>query len=171
VLFRSGVRLLLRAEDALVLGPGDRERVISLDEVLDHPVLSRWRPIAIVELVNARRALKGEKPRSPYRLVLEAAAIEAAIHGGFNNDPDQGSPCTRIFVVLDVDKRPFEVFAIKTSKEDVANLLAVEPKAGSLWVFAVPTHVVETSDRFGARYPIIDKTQVAEQKRPARWHR
>lgn len=151
----TGERLILRAQDAVVRGPGDREQVISLDAVLQHPLLER-RDDATVALVRARQALVNAKPGRPRRLVLEAAAIEAAVLGGFGADAAD----ERVFVVLLRGARATAVSAVVTGERNVAELVSEAP---SCWVYAVPTAVHADS----MRYPILDVARVIEWKKPA----
>lgn len=141
----AGCRLIIRARDAIVLGPGEREEVIALDAVVDHPILYR-RPEVVVALVRARQMLVAAKPGSPRRLVLEAAAIEAAVLGGFEHP--------KVFVVLRGDGRASQIVAIET---DEAALSTDED--GDTRVYAVPTEMY-ADDR---RYPIINVARVIEK--------
>jgi hypothetical protein len=139
----AGRRLILRARDALVQGPGDREDVISLAEVMAHPLLHR-RPDTFAALVRARQALGDAKPGSPRRLVLEAVAIEAAVVGGFETP--------RVFVAL---RRDRDAAAIAAIVKDQASL-TTHP---DVLVYAV-------SIAQGA--PVMDVGRVIEWKKPAR---
>ena len=71
----TSVRVTIRANDAVVQGPGEQEREVSLEETLQLPALDDRNP-AVDALVRVRQALAKAKPGSPRRLVLEAAAID-----------------------------------------------------------------------------------------------
>ena len=153
----TSVRVTIRANDAVVHGPGDQEREVSLDEALQLPALDN-RNAAVDALIRVRQALAKAKPDSPRRRVLEAAAIEDALLGGFG---DEGAP-RNLFVVLRREGRTSAVVEIMTRESDVRDMLSSEPPS-SLRVYAVPT-VRGVDDR---RHPIIDVARVFEWRRPA----
>jgi hypothetical protein len=131
--------------------------VISLDEALRHPLLERG-DAATLALARARQALATAKPDSPRRLVLEAAAIEAAVLGGFADE--HATP--RLFVVLLRNAKGSAIAAVVMGERRLSDFLAGEP-GSACWVYVVPTAMHADN----MRYPIIDVARVTEWKKPA----